>query len=72
MLALDAIFATLKTIIDDETSTISSTISLRVAWPLGFGSPKVHKTEVKALPHVTISSTISLRVAWPLIIFVCL
>ena len=29
----DAIFATLKTIVDDETSTISSTISLRVAWP---------------------------------------
>ena len=30
----DAIFATLKAIVDDETSTISSTISLRVAWPL--------------------------------------
>ena len=29
----DAIFATLKTIVDDETSTISSTISLRVAGP---------------------------------------
>ena len=29
----DAIFATLKAIVDDETSTISSTISLRVAWP---------------------------------------
>ena len=28
-----AIFATLKAIVDDETSTISSTISLRVAWP---------------------------------------
>ena len=31
---LDAIFATLKNIVNDETSTISSTISLRVAWPL--------------------------------------
>ena len=30
----DAIFATLKAIVDDEKSTISSTISLRVAWPL--------------------------------------
>ena len=30
----DAIFATLKAIVDDETSTISSTISLRVAGPL--------------------------------------
>ena len=30
----DPIFATLKAIVDDETSTISSTISLRVAWPL--------------------------------------
>ena len=29
-----AIFATLKAIVDDEKSTISSTISLRVAWPL--------------------------------------
>ena len=29
----DAIFATLKAIVDDETSTISSTISLRVARP---------------------------------------
>ena len=29
----DAIFETLKAIVDDETSTISSTISLRVAWP---------------------------------------
>ena len=29
----DAIFATLKVIVDDETSTISSTISLRVAGP---------------------------------------
>ena len=29
----DAIFATLKTIVDVETSTISSTISLRVAGP---------------------------------------
>ena len=29
-LALDAIFATLKAIVDDEKSTIS----LRVAWPL--------------------------------------
>ena len=29
----DAIFATLKAIVDDEKST-SSTISLRVAWPL--------------------------------------
>ena len=29
----DAIFATLKAIVDDEKSTISSTISLRVAWP---------------------------------------
>ena len=28
----DAIFATLKAIVDDEKSTISSTISLRVAW----------------------------------------
>ena len=28
------IFATLKAIVDDEKSTISSTISLRVAWPL--------------------------------------
>ena len=32
--ALDAIFATLKAIVDDEKSTISSTISLRVAGPL--------------------------------------
>ena len=31
----DAIFATLKANVDDETSTISSTISLRVVWPLG-------------------------------------
>ena len=30
----NAIFATLKAIVDDEKSTISSTISLRVAWPL--------------------------------------
>ena len=30
----DAIFATLKAIVDGEKSTISSTISLRVAWPL--------------------------------------
>ena len=30
----DAMFATLKAIVDDEKSTISSTISLRVAWPL--------------------------------------
>ena len=30
----DAIFATLKTIVDDGSSTISSTISLRVAGPL--------------------------------------
>ena len=30
----DAIFATLKAIVDDEKSTISSMISLRVAWPL--------------------------------------
>ena len=30
----DAIFATLKAIVDDEKSTISSTISLRVAWLL--------------------------------------
>ena len=29
----NAIFATLKAIVDDEKSTISSTISLRVAWP---------------------------------------
>ena len=29
----DAIFATLKAIVDDEKWTISSTISLRVAWP---------------------------------------
>ena len=29
----DAIFATLEAIVDDEKSTISSTISLRVAWP---------------------------------------
>ena len=29
----DAIFATLKNIVDDETSSISSTISLRVAGP---------------------------------------
>ena len=29
----DAIFATLKAIVDDEKSTISSTISLRVACP---------------------------------------
>ena len=29
----DAIFATLKAIVNDEKSTISSTISLRVAWP---------------------------------------
>ena len=29
----DAIFATVKAIVDDETSTISSTISLRVAGP---------------------------------------
>ena len=29
----DAIFATLKTIVDDRSSTISSTISLRVAGP---------------------------------------
>ena len=29
----DAIFATLKAIVDDEKSTISSTMSLRVAWP---------------------------------------
>ena len=33
----DAIFATLKTIVDDGSSTISSTISLRVAGPLGGG-----------------------------------
>ena len=32
----DAIFATLKAIVDDEKSTISSTISLRVAWPLDY------------------------------------
>ena len=31
--ALYAIFATLKAIVDDEKSTISSTISLRVAGP---------------------------------------
>ena len=31
--ALDAIFATLKAIVDDEKSTISSTVSLRVAGP---------------------------------------
>ena len=31
----DALFATLKAIVDNETSTISSTISLRVAGPLG-------------------------------------
>ena len=31
--ALNAIFATLKAIVDDESSTISSTISLGVAWP---------------------------------------
>ena len=30
----EAIFATLRAIVDDEKSTISSTISLRVAWPL--------------------------------------
>ena len=30
----DAIFSTLKTIVDDGSSTISSTISLRVAGPL--------------------------------------
>ena len=30
----DAIFATLKSIVDDGSSTISSTISLRVAGPL--------------------------------------
>ena len=29
----EAIFATLRAIVDDEKSTISSTISLRVAWP---------------------------------------
>ena len=29
----DAIFATLKAIVNYEKSTISSTISLRVAWP---------------------------------------
>ena len=32
--ALDAIFATLKAIVDDEKSTISSTMSLRVAGSL--------------------------------------
>ena len=32
--ALDVIFATLKAIVDDDKSTISSTISLRVAGPL--------------------------------------
>ena len=32
--ALDAIFATLKAIVDGDKSTISSTISLRVAGPL--------------------------------------
>ena len=31
--ALDATQPTLKAVVDDETSTISSTISLRVAWP---------------------------------------
>ena len=30
----DAIFATLKTIVDDGSSTISSTISLRVAYAM--------------------------------------
>ena len=33
----DAIFAMLKTIVDDGSSTISSTISLRVAGPLKRG-----------------------------------
>ena len=37
--ALDAIFAMLKTV--DETSTISSTISLCVAWPLMHVSVRV-------------------------------
>ena len=37
----DAIFATLKTIVDDGYSTISSTISLRVAGPLDLASFKV-------------------------------
>ena len=40
----DAIFATLKTIVDDGSSTISSTISLRVAGPLNMStSTKVTK-----------------------------
>ena len=44
----DAIFATLKAIVDDEKSTISSTISLRVAWPLQMGMDvKYSETEKK-------------------------
>ena len=39
--AMDAIFATSKAIVDDETLTISSTISLRVAWPLMHVSVRV-------------------------------
>ena len=45
----DAIFATLKAIVDDEKSTISSTISLRVEWPLEKDNSKnnpVYRTQV--------------------------
>ena len=40
----DAIFATLKTIVDDGSSTISSTISLRVAGPLHGHGELFYKT----------------------------
>ena len=43
----DAIFATLKAIVDDETSTISSTISLRVAGPLDSNRPFAKKVTAK-------------------------
>ena len=42
----DAIFATLKAIVNDEKSTISSTISLRVAWPLHSGENNVSSSRM--------------------------
>ena len=65
MLVLDAIFAKLKSIVDNESSTISSTISLRVAWPLG--SFRVNSTNgsqvsvsniAQKIPKITLVSTI--------------
>ena len=51
----DAIFATLKAIVDDETSTTSSTISLRVAWPYELMLLFVWNT-------LTVSQTVSITI----------